>query len=100
MAPIPARTDRDPRIDLLRGLAPFSIFINQIPGNPARFLTWGWLGFSDAAELFMLLAGLSLSLAYGGFQGRNGWPARLAALHRRPWVPPGWRPAPESGPIP
>lgn len=83
MAPNPARTDRDPRIDLLRGLALFAIFINHIPGNPARFLTWGWLGFSDAAELFMLLAGLSLALAYGGFQARNGWPALAARLGAR-----------------
>lgn len=69
----PARSPRDPRIDLFRGAALLAIFINHIPGNPARFLTWSWLGFSDAAELFMLLAGLSLALGYWGFQARHGW---------------------------
>jgi hypothetical protein len=64
---------RDPRIDLFRGAALLAIFINHIPNNPARFLTWNWLGFSDAAELFMLLAGLSLALGYWGFQTRYGW---------------------------
>ncbi|MFV3130425.1 OpgC family protein [Niveispirillum sp. KHB5.9] len=74
---LPVRTPRDPRIDLFRGAALLAIFINHIPANPARFLTWSWLGFSDAAELFMLLAGLSLALGYWGFQQRHGW-LRLA----------------------
>lgn len=80
LAPVstpPSRPARDARIDLFRGAALLAIFVNHIPGNPARFLTWNWLGFSDAAELFMLLAGLSLALAYWGFHARHGW-LRLA----------------------
>ncbi|KPF82029.1 hypothetical protein IP70_22340 [alpha proteobacterium AAP38] len=80
LAPVstpPSCLARDARIDLFRGAALLAIFVNHIPGNPARFLTWNWLGFSDAAELFMLLAGLSLALAYWGFHARHGW-LRLA----------------------
>ena len=55
---------RDHRIDWLRGLALISIFINHMPGN--RFENWTTrnFGFSDAAELFVLLAGIAAALAY------------------------------------
>jgi hypothetical protein len=49
---------RDHRIDWLRGLALVSIFVNHMPGN--RFENWTSrnFGFSDAAEVFVLLAGV------------------------------------------
>ena len=55
---------RDHRIDWLRGLALVSIFINHMPGN--RFENWTSrnFGFSDAAELFVLLAGIAAALAF------------------------------------
>lgn len=57
-------TSRDHRIDWLRGLALMSIFINHMPGN--RFEDWTTrnFGFSDAAEVFVLLAGVAAALAY------------------------------------
>jgi len=77
----PSRPRRDARIDLFRGAALLATFVNHIPGNPGRFLTWNWLGFSDAAELFMLLAGLSLALAYWGFQARHAPSRAVAPFH-------------------
>jgi hypothetical protein len=56
---------RDPRIDFLRGFALLTIFIDHVPGNFLGTLTLRNFGFSDAAELFVLLAGLSSALAYG-----------------------------------
>ncbi len=55
---------RDHRIDWLRGLALVSIFINHMPGN--RFENWTTrnFGFSDAAELFVLLAGVAAAFAF------------------------------------
>ena len=55
---------RDHRIDWLRGIALVSIFINHMPGN--RFENWTTrnFGFSDAAELFVLLAGIAAALAF------------------------------------
>jgi hypothetical protein len=55
---------RDHRIDLLRGLALASIFINHMPGN--RFENWTSrnFGFSDAAEVFVLLAGVAAAFAF------------------------------------
>ena len=57
------RRERDARIDLWRGVALLVIFANHIPGtrfegaHKALFL-------SDAAEVFVLLAGVSASHAY------------------------------------
>jgi hypothetical protein len=63
MTPMP-NMSRDHRIDWLRGLALISIFINHMPGN--RFENWTSrnFGFSDAAEVFVLLAGVAAAFAY------------------------------------
>ena len=59
-----ASSSRDHRIDWLRGIALISIFINHMPGN--RFENWTTrnFGFSDAAELFVLLAGVAAAFAF------------------------------------
>jgi len=55
---------RDYRIDFFRGLALVSIFVNHIPGNFYSNFTHRNFGLSDAAELFVLLAGVSAAFAY------------------------------------
>lgn len=57
-------SQRDHRIDFVRGLALVMIFINHIPGNIVGELTTRNFGFSDAAEIFVLLAGVSSAFAY------------------------------------
>src|SRR6266487_3160746 len=56
---------RDPRIDVLRGLALLMIFVDHVPDNLLSLITLRNFGFSDAAEVFVLLAGFSSMLAYG-----------------------------------
>lgn len=56
---------RDTRIDVLRALALITIFVNHVPGNPFEQLTSKNFGFSDAAEAFVLISGMSAALAYG-----------------------------------
>ena len=63
---------RDPRIDLLRGFALVTIFIDHVPGNPLNALTMRNFGFADAAELFVILAGVSAMSAYGRAFERDG----------------------------
>lgn len=63
--PVSASSARDPRIDFLRGVALLTIFIDHVPGNFLGTLTVRNFGFADAAELFVLLAGVSSTLAYG-----------------------------------
>jgi len=72
---------RDHRIDLLRGLALVMIFINHIPDTLLGNYTSQNFGFSDAAEAFVLLSGISAGLAYSPFRkGGAGWQSVF-----RPW---------------
>lgn len=77
---------RDPRIDFFRGLALIFIFWDHVPHNPLGQITLRNLGFSDAAEVFVFLAGFAAVLAYGKIMQRDGyWMASLKIL-RRAWV--------------
>ena len=66
------RLGRDLRIDLLRGFALLTIFIDHVPDNSLNLLTLRNFGFSDAAELFVILAGISAMFAYGKCFERDG----------------------------
>ena len=77
---------RDPRIDFFRGLALIFIFWDHVPHNPLGQITLRNVGFSDAAEVFVFLAGFAAVLAYGKIMQRDGyWMACLKIL-RRAWV--------------
>ncbi|WP_426128378.1 OpgC family protein [Pseudomonas sp. DWP1b1] len=77
---------RDPRIDFFRGLALIFIFWDHVPHNPLGQITLRNLGFSDAAEVFVFLAGFASVMAYGKVLQREGyWMACLKIL-RRTWV--------------
>jgi hypothetical protein len=65
-SPPAARLPRDARIDALRGLALVAIFINHVPANPLSQFTFAAFGFSDAAEIFVFLAGYATALAFLG----------------------------------
>jgi hypothetical protein len=56
--------ERIDAIDFWRGAALATIFINHIPGNVLGNLTPRNFGFSDSAEAFVFLSGLSVALAY------------------------------------
>lgn len=70
-------------IDFWRGAALATIFVNHIPGNVLGNFTPRNYGFSDAAEAFVFLSGVSVALAYGGlFESRTAL-AAVASLARR-----------------
>ncbi len=74
----PAQRKRDARVDVLRGFALLTIFIDHIPNNVPALFTLHNFGFSDAAEIFVLLAGYAAMVAYGGLFQRVGvWPTLL-----------------------
>ncbi|WP_345096294.1 OpgC family protein [Bartonella acomydis] len=56
--------DRDTRIDVFRSFALLTIFINHIPGTLYESITHRNFGFSDSAEVFVLLSGVSLGLSF------------------------------------
>ncbi len=57
---------------MLRGAALLMIFVDHIPSDLLNHVTLHAYGFCDAAEVFVLLAGYSSMLAYGGSFARNG----------------------------
>ncbi|ODN70032.1 OpgC protein [Methylobrevis pamukkalensis] len=55
---------RDHRIDFLRGWVLLEIFVNHIPGNTFEQFSHKNFGITDAAEVFVLLAGVAAAFAY------------------------------------
>ena len=77
---------RDPRIDFFRGLALIFIFWDHVPHNPLGQITLRNFGFSDAAEVFVFLAGYAAILAYGKILQREGYWITCVKILRRAWV--------------
>jgi hypothetical protein len=50
---------RDLRLDYMRGIALLLIFIDHVSGNRFAALTLQSMGFADAAEVFVFIAGIS-----------------------------------------
>jgi hypothetical protein len=83
-APSPAQ--RDARIDVIRGLALLVIFINHMPGNAVAAFMPHNFGFSDGADAFVLLAGVSATLAYGNLIERRGLAVGALKIGGRVWT--------------
>ncbi len=77
---------RDLRIDAIRGLILLIIFVNHMPGNVVS----GWMpynyGFSDAADIFVLLAGVSAAFAYGRLIDQRGMLVGSLKVGARIWT--------------
>src|SRR5215210_7055997 len=68
--PIAGPAFREPNaIDFWRGFALLTIFINHVPGNAFERFTYSKYSLSDAAELFVFLAGWAIALATHGRDG-------------------------------
>jgi len=78
--------ERDHRIDFFRGLALIFIFWDHVPHNPLGQITPRNFGFSDAAEIFVFLAGYAAVLAYGKILQRDGYLIACVKILRRAWV--------------
>src|SRR4051794_21165956 len=63
---------RDLRIDFFCGLALYMIIFDHIPGDPLNKFTYERLGFSDAAEIFVFLSGVSCGIVYSRVLSRRG----------------------------
>src|ERR1700754_1114654 len=76
---------RDLRIDACRGIALWWIFLDHIPNNIGSWLTLRNYGFSDAAEVFMFVSGVTCALAYGKAWRCEGWTGLIGRTLRRSW---------------
>src|SRR6185436_10069743 len=74
---------RDLRIDFFRGLALYVILIDHIASNPLGRYTYHRFGFSDAAEVFVFLSGLSCGIVYHSTLVRRGLRGLAAAAIKR-----------------
>lgn len=81
--PVTAPAGRLHGIDFWRGFVLCTIFVNHVPGTAFERLTFKNFGFSDASEAFVLIAGLSLALAYGRRVAAGERAAVTASLARR-----------------
>lgn len=77
------RAKRDARLDVLRGAALLMIFVDHLPGNKVALLTLHNFGFCDAAEVFVLFAGVSAMTAYGKVWLRDGAAPALRRIGAR-----------------
>jgi hypothetical protein len=76
---------RDLRIDACRGIALWCIFLDHVPNNIGTWLTLRNYGFSDAAEVFMFISGVTCALAYGRAWRSEGWTGVISRTLRRSW---------------
>ena len=74
---------RDVRVDFFRGLALFMILVDHVVADPISRFTYQKYGFSDAAEIFVFLSGVSCGIVYSKVLARRGWTGFMAAITRR-----------------
>jgi hypothetical protein len=79
-----ART-RDLRVDLVRGIANWSIFVDQIPYNAVNLLTLRNFGFSGATDLFVFVGGYAVALLYGQMAQERGFVVAATRIFKRVW---------------
>jgi hypothetical protein len=76
---------RDLRIDVFRGIALWFIFLDHVPNNIGSWLTLRNYGFSDTAEVFVFISGMTCAMAYGKARRCEGWSAVISRSLRRSW---------------
>jgi hypothetical protein len=76
---------RDLRLDLLRGIANWAIFLDHIPNNVVNWLTTRNYGFSDAADLFVYISGYTAALVYARIMIDRGTVVGGTRLLKRAW---------------
>ena len=79
------QSGRDLRLDLFRGLSLLFIFIDHIPNNVLSYVTLHSIAFSDAAEVFVFIAGYAAATVYGKAFERQGCLAASGRIYRRVW---------------
>ncbi|MBR1088474.1 OpgC domain-containing protein [Bradyrhizobium manausense] len=77
--------ERDLRLDLLRGLGLWMIFLDHIPDDVVAWLTLRNYGFSDAAEFFVFISGYLLGFIYAPIVAGGQFLPALKRLWLRAW---------------
>lgn len=77
--------ERDLRLDLFRGLANWLIFLGHIPDSVLTWFTTRNYGFSDGADLYVLISGYTATFVFGKIMIDRGFVIGATRLLRRVW---------------
>src|SRR5215470_7936666 len=75
----------DQRIDLLRGLATWYLFLDHIPHNVVNLLTLRNFGFAGATDMFVFVAGYAAAVFFGKMALDRGFVVTATRIFRRTW---------------
>jgi len=78
-------TERDLRLDLVRGIGQWMVFLDHIPYDIVSWLTLRNYGFSDAAEFFVFISGYTAGFVYGPAVANGQFLAATKRLLKRAW---------------
>ena len=76
---------RDYRLDVLRGIANWAIFLDHIPNNVVNWTTTRNYGFADAADLFIFISGYTVAFVYGRMMINRGFVIAGTRIFKRAW---------------
>src|ERR1700737_2326702 len=77
--------ERDLRLDLMRGIGQWMVFLDHIPYDIVSWLTLRNYGFSDAAEFFVFISGYTAGFVYGPAMAHGQVLAATKRLLKRAW---------------
>jgi hypothetical protein len=80
-----APAERDLRLDLVRGIGQWMVFLDHIPYDIVSWLTLRNYGFSDAAEFFVFISGYTAGFVYGPAMVHGQVLAATKRLLKRAW---------------
>ena len=75
----------DLRIDLLRGLANWFLFLDHVPHNVVNLITLRNFGFSGATDVFVFVAGYAAAIFFGKMAQERGFVVAATRIFRRMW---------------
>jgi hypothetical protein len=76
---------RDRRLDFVRGICLWMVFLDHIPANTASLITIRNYSFCDAADVFVFVSGFSCAIGYGAIARKAGFAAATVRILRRAW---------------
>jgi hypothetical protein len=77
--------ERDLRLDLVRGIGQWMVFLYHAPYDIVSWLTLRNFGFSDAAEFFVFISGYTAGFVYGPAVAGGQFLAATKRLLKRAW---------------